>query len=224
MPHAGSAVEELPSDSVLIVGGGPVGLILAVTLAHHGVKSVLVERNLTTTRWPKMDLTIARSMEIFRVLGIADGLRERGVPSHYPFTCLFSSGLNSEKAITSWELPSVDEFRSHIASCNDGTMPLEPWQRISQEVFEAWLKDIADQNPLINSRFGWTAVSAKELDGGAEVVVVDTITAAEKTIRGKYAVGCDGANSVLRKSLGIELEGGPMYVPNSSDSVPSYLM
>src|SRR5436190_14959623 len=99
MRHADSAIEELPSNSVLIVGGGPVGLILAVTLAHHGVRSVLVERNLTTTRWPKMDLTIARSMEIFRVLGIADGLRERGVPSHYPFTCLFSSGLNSEKAL-----------------------------------------------------------------------------------------------------------------------------
>jgi FAD-dependent monooxygenase len=208
MPHADSAFEELPSDSVLIVGGGPVGLILALTLAHHGVRSVLVERNLTTTR----------------VLGIADGLRERGVPSHYPFTCLFSSGLNAEKALTSWELPSVDEFRSHIGSCNDGTVPLEPWQRISQEVFEAWLKDLGDQNPLIDIRFGWTAVSAKELDGGAEVVIVDTTKGVEKIIRGKYAVGCDGANSVLRKSLGIEMEGGPMYVANSTDSIPSYLM
>jgi len=224
MPRAGSAFEELPSDSVLIVGGGPVGLILALTLAHHGVRSVLVERNLTTTRWPKMDLTIARSMEIFRVLGIADGLRERGVPSHYPFTCLFSSGLNAEKALTSWELPSVDEFRSHIGSCNDGTVPLEPWQRISQEVFEAWLKDLGDQNPLIDIRFGWTAVSAKELDGGAEVVIVGTTKGVEKIIRGKYAVGCDGANSVLRKNLGIEMEGGPMYVSNSTDSIPSYLM
>jgi FAD-dependent monooxygenase len=223
MAQADYIVEELPSDSVLIVGGGPVGLVLALTLAHHGVRSVLVERNLTTTRWPKMDLTIARSMEIFRVLGIADGLRERGVPSQYPFTCLFSSGLHSEKAITSWELPSVDEFRSRINSCNDGTMPLEPWQRISQEVFEAWLKDLGDQNPLIDIRFGWTAVSAKEVDGGAEVVAAESITGVGKAIRGRYAVGCDGANSVLRKCLGIEVEGGPMYVRNMSDSSPTYL-
>lgn len=224
MLHADSTVEELPSESVLIVGGGPVGLILAMTLAHHGVRSVLLERNLTTTRWPKMDLTTARSMEIFRALGIADGLRQRGVPSHYPFTCLFSSGLNSEEAITSWELPSVDEYRSQITSRNDGTMPLEPWQRVSQEVFEAWLKDLGDQNPMINLRFGWTASSAKELDGGAEVVVVDTSTGAEKVIRSKYAVGCDGANSVLRKSLGIELDGGPMYVAHSPFPVPSFLI
>ena len=210
MPHSDSSIENLPPDCVLIVGGGPVGLILAMTLAHHGVRSVVLERNHTTTRWPKMDLTIARSMEIFRSLGIADGLRQRGVPPHFPFTCLFSSGLNAEKAITSWQLPSVDEFRCQIASRNDGTMPLEPWQRVSQEVFEAWLKNLGDQNPLIHLRFGWKATSARELDDGAEVIAVDASTAAEKVICSKYAVGCDGANSVLRRCLGIELDGGPM--------------
>ena len=51
--------------TVLIVGGGPVGLITATTLAKYGVRSVILERNLTTTKWPKMDLTNARSMEIY---------------------------------------------------------------------------------------------------------------------------------------------------------------
>ncbi|PYI09956.1 FAD-dependent monooxygenase [Aspergillus sclerotiicarbonarius CBS 121057] len=205
-----SFVEELPSDTVLIVGGGPVGLVLATTLAHHGVKSVLIERNLTTTRWPKMDLTIARSMEIFRCLGIANGLRQRGVPSHFPFTCLFSSGLHADRPITSWTLPSVDEFAAQIAATNDGTMPLEPWQRVSQEVFEAWLKELGEENPMIDVRFGWKATTARELDDSAEVQITDARTGAEKTIRSRYAVGCDGANSVLRNSLGIELDGGPI--------------
>lgn len=205
-----SSTETTPSDTVLIVGGGPVGLICATTLAHYGVKSVLLERNHTTTRWPKMDLTIARSMEIFRILGIADKLRAKGVPSHFPFTCLFSSGLNSEKAITSWKLPSVDEFRSQIAERNDGTLPLEPWQRVSQEVFESWLKDLADENPLIDVRFGTKVKSASELETGAKIVAIDATTGAEKEIFSRFAVGCDGANSVLRTSLGIELDGGPV--------------
>ncbi|KAA8641872.1 uncharacterized protein ATNIH1004_010811 [Aspergillus tanneri] len=193
------AVEELASDTILIVGGGPVGLILATTLAHHGVKSVLIESNLATTRWPKMDLTIARSMEIFRCLGIADGLRQRGVPSHFPFTCLFSSGLNADKAITS------SDFRNQRR-----TMPLEPWQRVSQEVFETWMKELGEENPMVDLRFGWKATSARELDDCAEVQVTDVRPGTERTIRSPYGVGCDGANSVMRNSLGIEIDGGPM--------------
>lgn len=90
--------EILPHDCVLIVGGGPVGLSLATVLSHYGVKSIVLERNETTTRydaschdiswhsliysqfirWPKMDLTNVRSMELFRKLGLAEGLRRRG--------------------------------------------------------------------------------------------------------------------------------------------------
>jgi FAD-dependent monooxygenase len=88
--------ERLGNDTVLIVGGGPAGLVLATTLAYYDIKSVIIERNDTTTRypstsakirvnnlikssrWPKMDLTNARSMELFRKLGLADDLRAQG--------------------------------------------------------------------------------------------------------------------------------------------------
>ena len=63
---------------VLIAGGGPVGMTLALHLAHYGVRSILVERNLATTRHPKMDLTNGRSMELFKRLGLADRLRMPG--------------------------------------------------------------------------------------------------------------------------------------------------
>jgi hypothetical protein len=39
---------------------------------------MLAERNLETTKWPKMDITNCRSMELLRRLGVADGLREVG--------------------------------------------------------------------------------------------------------------------------------------------------
>jgi FAD-dependent monooxygenase len=55
-----SHVERLPKGTVLIAGGGPVGLLVAKVLSHYGVKSVLFERNKSTTRWPKMDLTNGR--------------------------------------------------------------------------------------------------------------------------------------------------------------------
>lgn len=205
-----SSYEKLAPGTVLIIGGGPVGLVLATTLAHHGVRSVILERNYTTTRWPKMDLTTARTMEIYKRLGIADKLRKVSVPSQYPFTCLFSSGLAAKEAITSWDLPSVDEYRERILANNDGSMPMEPWLRISQDVFEAWLKTLSESNPLIEFRPGWLVKAATEFDGHAEVKCVHVTTREVSAIQADFAVGCDGAHSVLRSSLGIELDGGPL--------------
>ena len=68
------------STSVVIAGGGPVGMTLALELARHGIASTLVERNESTTQHPKMDLTNGRGMELFRRLGMADEARAVGVP------------------------------------------------------------------------------------------------------------------------------------------------
>ncbi|KAL6827883.1 FAD-dependent monooxygenase [Trichoderma camerunense] len=204
------AIETLPSDTVLVVGGGPVGLLLVKTLAHHGVKSVLLERHYTTTTWPKMDLTNSRSMEIFRSLGMAEELRKLAVPAKFPFTCLFSTGLNDEKAASSWDLPSAEKLNEQILAQNDGSLPLEPWMRISQVIFESWLKNVCVEDPLVDIRSGWKATSAKENDDGVEVTAIDAKTGEETTFHSRYAVGCDGANSVVRESLGIKLDGGPL--------------
>ena len=77
-----SSVDHVP---VLIAGGGPVGLTLALTLARHGVPALLVERNPSTTTHPKMDITNGRSMELYRQLGIAQELRKVAVPEDHPF-------------------------------------------------------------------------------------------------------------------------------------------
>jgi FAD-dependent monooxygenase len=132
------------------------------------------------------------------------------VGPEYPFTVRFSSGLRAEKTLSAWNLPSVEEFRDRIVSKNDGTMPLEPWQRLSGDVFEAWLKERCDQNPIVDVRFGWTVTAATECDDGAEVLVTNPHTGISQTLRCRYAVGCEGASSSVRKSLGIEMEGGQM--------------
>ncbi|CAI7584784.1 unnamed protein product [Penicillium viridicatum] len=158
-----------------------------------------------------MDLTLARTMEILRSLGLADGLRARGVASAYPFTVRFSSGLGMKYPLSEWKLPSADQFRERILSQNDGTMPLEPWLRVSGDIMEAFLKEQCEKSPLITVRFGWGVTQVIEGATEVETRVRNPHTGGDKVIRSQYAVGCDGASSLVRKSLGIDLDGGPMH-------------
>ncbi|KIW90830.1 uncharacterized protein Z519_08613 [Cladophialophora bantiana CBS 173.52] len=159
-----------------------------------------------------MDLTNVRSMELFRKLGLADELRKQGVPSHLPYAVLISTGLGGPGPITEWQHGTVDQYRTRIASKNDGSMPLEPWQRISQAVFEKWLKSICDKNPLIDLRFGCKVDRVEDLGDGVRVTTTDVLTGKQGQIVSKYLGGCDGGSSRVRRSLGIPLDGGPMPV------------
>ena len=132
-----------------------------------------------------------------------------GVPSHLPCPVHISTGME-KKPITQWLHPSVDDFRIRIAAQNDGTMPREPWQRLSQAVFERWLKSICDMNPLIDLRFGCKVESVEEVDGGVQVLAVDAASGERRRLISRYLVGCDGGSSKVRRSLGIPLDGGPM--------------
>jgi 2-polyprenyl-6-methoxyphenol hydroxylase-like FAD-dependent oxidoreductase len=200
----------LPSGSVLIAGGGPVGMLLAKVLSQYGVKSVLFERNKSTTKWPKMDLTNSRSMEIFRRLGLAESIREVGIPNHFEPHVLISSGLSMDEAITRWDLPSVDQYREQILKNNDGSQPLEAWQRLSQVIFEKMLKDLCDKDPLIDVRFGWTVEHVLEEEHRVQTRISNRETGQTINMVSDYVAGCDGASSRTRKSLELPMDGGPM--------------
>ncbi|KIY03003.1 uncharacterized protein Z520_01469 [Fonsecaea multimorphosa CBS 102226] len=197
--------------AVLVVGAGPAGLIAALQLAENGVPCMLVERNLDTTKWPKMDITNCRSMELFRRLKIDRGLREVGVPQKYSFDVHFSSGLSDGgELITKWDLPSPDWWRHHIKAHNDGSMPREPYQRCSQAIFEAWLKPRIQAQPLIESHFGWKFERLSESEDGVECELTDTTAGETHRVRAQYVIGCDGAGSRVRKAIGVDLIGGPV--------------
>lgn len=217
-------IKHLPKGTVLIAGGGPVGLLLARILSFHGVRSILFERNETTTKWPKMDLTNARSMELFRKLGLADELRKQGVPADIDQNVLISSGLSADKSLTSWELPGVQKFRQQIRENNDGTQPLEPWQRISQSIFERWLKAICDDDPLIDLHYGFKVESVDEEGDVVKTAVTQAATGLTTIWISDYVAGCDGASSRVRKSLSIPLDGGPMYVALASLKLWVYVL
>ncbi|KAH0845670.1 2,4-dichlorophenol 6-monooxygenase [Fonsecaea pedrosoi] len=194
---------------VLVVGAGPAGLITALQLAENGVECMLVERNLDTTKWPKMDITNCRSMELLKRLKVDQGLREVGVPQKYSFDVHFSSGLADGERIAKWDLPSPDWWRAQIKAHNDGTMPREPYQRCSQAIFEAWLKPRIQAQPLIDSHFGWKFERLTESDTGVECELTDTSGETHR-VKAQYVVGCDGGGSRVRKEIGINLTGGPV--------------
>jgi FAD-dependent monooxygenase len=210
MPSKDSTTHALPDDVVVIVGGGPVGLILARILSHHGVGSILFERNQTTTSWPKMDLTNARSMELFRRIGLADELRTHGVDPDIDQDVLISTGMERDTILAKWDLPSVNKFRARILEQNDGSQPQEPWQRISQAIFEKSLKAICDKDPLIDLRFGWKTISVAE-ETSQVFTTVEAPDGKRHVYSSRYAAGCDGGSSTVRRSLGIPIDGGPMY-------------
>ncbi|KAL4861563.1 hypothetical protein BDV12DRAFT_180042 [Aspergillus spectabilis] len=196
---------------VLVIGAGPAGLIAALQLSRHNTKCMLIERNLDTTKWPKMDITNCRSMELLSRLGIADGLRQQGVPQDYSFDVLFSTGLgHGGECIAKWDLPSPNAWRERIKKENDGSMPAQPYQRCSQAVFEAWLKPRIQAEPLIDSHFGLKFESLVETEGGVESRLVDTTTGEQHVVRSQFVIGSDGAGSRVRKAIGVGMTGGPV--------------
>lgn len=191
---------------VLIAGGGPVGLVLALELEHRSVDALLVERNPTTTRHPKMDVTNGRSMEHFRRLGVADEIRSHAVPSDHPMTVVWCSRYG-EWELARFDYPSIDWGRDIIHTVNDGSLPLEPDMRISQVVLEPVLKNILERRAKhVGVRFGWALESFEQDTEGVTSVIRSGETGETQTVRSRYLVGCDGAGSVTRSQLGIGLD------------------
>src|SRR5258706_15785972 len=124
---------------VCIVGAGPVGLTLALELSSRGVRSVLIERNLAPGPWPKMERCNARTMEIFRRLGLADTIRAAAPPADGSMDIAIVSNL-SDPPLAVLKYPTVREIRERIAACSDGTLPLEPYQVASQTTLEPILR------------------------------------------------------------------------------------
>ncbi len=194
----------MTDTQVLVVGGGPVGLTLAIDLGRRGIKTLLIEQKDAPAFLPKMERCNARTMEIYRRLGIAQAVRKAGLREDVPMDVFIILSL-IEKPLLHLHYPSVAEAREEIARCNDGSMPLEPYQLISQYTLEPLLKSIAERTPNVTVRFGCELVSFMQDETGVEASV--KTRAGTETLRAAYLAGCDGGGSTVRKQLGIKLRG-----------------
>jgi len=195
-------MKEVP---VLIAGGGPVGMTLACELARRDTACMLVERNTTTTRHPKMDITNARSMELFRRLGLADALRRVAVPEDNNFDVSWITTLSGHE-LHRFRYPSASEWRRLIRERNDGSMPGEPPMRVSQVEIEPVLQRAVLSDRRIDARWG---VAFEELlqDEGGVIATLRAQDGRSERVRCRYLVGCDGGTSQVRNCLGIRLDG-----------------
>lgn len=194
----------MQDTQVLIVGAGPVGLTLALDLAQRGVRATLVERNPTSIQLPKMERCNARTMEIFRRLGIAETVRNAGLPREAPMDVYLADSMGAPEAIVHLPCPSVEEAKATIAAHNDGR-PLEPYQLISQYTLEPLLRSLAETHSELTVRFSCEMTSFVE-DATGITATLETPSGPD-TIRAAYIVGCDGGSSTVRKQLGISFSG-----------------
>jgi 2-polyprenyl-6-methoxyphenol hydroxylase-like FAD-dependent oxidoreductase len=189
---------------VIIVGAGPVGLTLAIDLGRRGLRSILLEQKAAPQFLPKMERCNARTMEIYRRMGLADKIRDAGFPRDAPMDVFIVTSL-VEPPLLHLPYPSVAQAKAEIAACRDGSMPLEPYQLISQYTLEPLLKSVADAMPTIDVRYGCEFLSFRQ-DAGSVTARINVGGKTEE-LTCEYLVGCDGGTSAVRRQLGIKLQG-----------------
>jgi 2-polyprenyl-6-methoxyphenol hydroxylase-like FAD-dependent oxidoreductase len=193
--------------NVLIVGAGPVGLTLAIDLAWRGIDVTVVEtRARAAPPEPKCNHVAARTMEIFRRLGIAEKVRNAGLPADYPHDISYRTTFTGQE-LTRIKIPCRrDRFTmTDGPDCNWPTP--EPPHRINQIFLEPILFEHAAAQPRVRiiNRTSVEDVVVGDAQASAALRHLDSGTVRRMNCR--FLIGCDGARSVVRKAIGAKLSG-----------------
>ncbi|HTV38827.1 MAG TPA: FAD-dependent monooxygenase, partial [Xanthobacteraceae bacterium] len=179
---------------VVIVGGGPVGVALAVELGLRGVTCTLIERRIEPQRIPKGQNLTQRSMEHLYSWGIADEVRaSRMLPPDYPMSGIVAyHDLSSEY----WYAPPLREIVN--------TYYFQQNERLPQYLVEYVLRKKLEELENVEAKFGWRAESIEQDADGARVHISKEGGAETDVLHADYVVGCDGGHSIVRRQIGIE--------------------
>jgi len=192
---------------VLVAGAGPVGLVLAMDLARRGIPVTVVEpRPRGEPPNVKCNHVSARSMEIFRKLGVAGAVRNAGLPPDYPHDISYRTTTVGPE-LTRIRIPA----RAHRFTRTDGpdgNWPTpEPPHRINQIFLEPLLFAHAE------GMAGLTILNRTVLEGaeqdaeGVTATLRDLDTGETRQMRARFLAGCDGGRSLVRRIIGAKLEG-----------------
>jgi len=194
---------------VAIIGGGPAGLMLAIELGCRGVACVLLEEDREPPDFPKANATSARTMEHYRRRGFAADVRALGLPPDYPQDMVYCTRL-AHAELTRFRMPSRAQAASLAAfgDYGDAAWPTpELPHRAQQMLIEPILRRQAAKYPSVDLRFGHRALAVAARDDAVHIDVQPGDATPLWCVRARYAVGCDGPRSLVRKTLGFAYQG-----------------
>ena len=183
---------------VLIAGGGPVGLTASLLLSRLGVRSLLVERHPGTAIHPKARGINARTMEIFRQQGVEADIRKAGLPPTRTGLIVWTRTLAGE------------EIERRVPGSGSARLAeLTPVRAClcAQDYLEPVLRRSAEQQPLAELRFDTELTGFAQDKRGVVATLADSVTGKTEQIEARYMVAADGAQSRVRKALGIGMQG-----------------
>ena len=177
----------LNRSPVVIVGAGPIGLTLALELARHGVRSIVLAAQQQVCEGSRAIVFTRRSMEIFQQVGVSEVVAEQGLPWR------FGNSYYRGQRVFRMEAPVDPHDR------------FAPMTNLQQQYLEQHLVEAAQAQPLIEVRWGNKVIDIEQGVDGA-VLQVDTPGDAY-SLEADWVVAADGARSGLRSLLGLKLEG-----------------
>jgi 2-polyprenyl-6-methoxyphenol hydroxylase-like FAD-dependent oxidoreductase len=193
-PSSARDREEVP---VLIVGASLIGISCAIFLAHHGIRTLNVERHKGTAIHPRAGHFQLRTMEVLRSVGMQDAVRREAEDQY-----------DLDFGIAAVESMAGKEIAVFIRNLNEGVETVSPSIRffMTQQSLEPLLRERAEE---MGARllFGTEMVSFAQDADGVTAVIRDLATGGEREVRARYMIACDGHRSPVRERLGIAMRG-----------------
>jgi putative polyketide hydroxylase len=188
----------MEQSPILIAGAGPAGLAAALSLAHLGVETLLVERRAELSSLPRSTVVSLRSMELVRSWGVEDAVLAGGVDVEWHGW--LSRTLAEVAGGSMW--PTGIPTREQAALVS----PTAP-ACVPQDHLEPVLLERLQALGATRVRLHTEVVAATPRDDEVEVVLRDLATGAVDTVRTRYVIAADGAHSRIRRALGIAMRG-----------------
>ena len=183
---------------VLIVGGGPVGLTASILLSQQGIHSLLVERHPGTAILPKARGINARTMEMYRQIGIEQAIRDAGLPTERTGFIIWTeslAGREIERRVPG-RMTAANRAATPVLNC-----------LCAQDDLEPVLRRFADAQPQVELRFNTEMTAVVQDDDTVTATLTDRITGTETTVRAEYLIAADGAQSRVRPIVAREMIG-----------------